>query len=191
MNTNNKTPDLRLRFKALAIILILLNGFLAKAHDIPLRQAKQKQMRKKDCLEISAEATCKGVAMKDLTVRIYRASDLVIEIPATEKKKIFFSLQENSNYTIVFSKPGYITRSISVDTHIPEEMITGPVYSFEFELGMLEEDVALNTYYLDFPIALVGFNKKTERFEYNHGYTDKIRKGSGESLFSIQENSGK
>jgi hypothetical protein len=176
MNTNNKTPDLRLRFKALAIILILLNGFLAKAHDIPL---------------ISAEATCKGVAMKDLTVRIYRASDLVIEIPATEKKKIFFSLQENSNYTIVFSKPGYITRSISVDTHIPEEMITGPVYSFEFELGMLEEDVALNTYYLDFPIALVGFNKKTERFEYNHGYTDKIRKGSGESLFSIQENSGK
>jgi hypothetical protein len=190
-NTCNKSGQ-NIWLKAIAVLLIGLNCFLAQGHDIPLNQAREKQQRKKDCLEISAEATSNGLAIKGLTIRIYRGTDLVIEIPSTEKKKMFFSLQENSNYTIAFAKAGYVTRSISVDTHLPEEMSTGPAYRFEFELCMLEEDPALNSYYLDFPVALVGFNKKTERFEYNRGYTDRIRKGSGETLsYSLQENSGK
>ena len=192
MKNNRNKSGSKFGCRAIGILLIGLHCFLAQGHDIPLNQPRGKQMKKRDCLEISAEATWKGAALKGLTIRIYRGTDLVVEIPSTEKEKVFFSFQQNSNYTIAFSKTGYITRSISVDTHLPDGMTTGPVYRFEFELCMLEEDAALNTYYLDFPVALVGFDKKTERFEYNREYTARIRKGSGEQVsFFLQEISGK
>ncbi len=86
-----------------------------------------------------------------------------------------FILDENEYYTIEVSKPGYVKRSVVVSTQLPRNISPEPLFSFGFEVMMFKTKKGMDDYYLDFPVALIRYNKKSKVFENNQNYTYYIK----------------
>lgn len=95
-----------------------------------------------------------------------------------------FDLYANSYYTIEVSKPGYVSRSIVVLTTLPDEILKDDEkFDFQFVVELFKEKKGVDDFYLDFPVALIKYNKKADQFEMNLKYTnhikDKIQESTG------------
>ena len=87
-------------------------------------------------------------------------------------KKFSFTLNRNSYYAIRVSKPGFIPKIVSVETKFPDEIID--LISFSFNTDLIPEALAksLNQDALDFPIAIITFDPRTECFIHVKEYTE-------------------
>lgn len=92
------------------------------------------------------------------------------------KKKFSFYLIKNSYYAIRVSRKGYITKYICINTQISKQ--NQNMHVFEFETTLLNDSVIakLNRDMLDYPVAIVHYNLKTNAFIYNKEYSKFIRK---------------
>ena len=86
-----------------------------------------------------------------------------------------FILDANQYYTIEVSKPGYLKRFVAISTVLPNNIEITPIFTFEFDVVLLKEKKIVDDYYLDFPVALISYNKKSEVFENNNNYTNHIK----------------
>lgn len=86
-----------------------------------------------------------------------------------------FHLLANKNYTIEVSKFGYVSRSISICTSIPEKVKLERIFRYEFDLQLFKEVPNVDDHYLDFPVALIRYDLKKSNFDYNHQYTKHIK----------------
>ncbi len=87
-----------------------------------------------------------------------------------------FDLLLNSYYTIEVSKPGYVSRSIVILTTIPDSKnVFDDKYHFQFIVELFKEKEGVDDFYLDFPVALIKYNKKNDQFEMNLNYTNHIK----------------
>lgn len=75
-------------------------------------------------------------------------------------------------YIINVSKPGYVAKIVTADTHTPK-VIKGD-YLFEFTVDLFEEIPELDVSMLKDPIAKITYNTFTKKFEYDYNYTAKI-----------------
>jgi hypothetical protein len=130
---------------------------------------------KRACLEVSGAAQIKGMAVKEMDVRLYEENILLTEIPSSAGPKVFFTLKENSNYMISYSRAGYVPRVVCIDTHLPGEVKLNPLFTFDFELELLPVSTALNAFYLDFPVAIIQYDPDIQKFGYNRKYTSSIK----------------
>ena len=92
------------------------------------------------------------------------------------KKKFKFVLSKNKYYAIRVSKKGYISRLLSVDTKLFNE-IEG-IYKFEFDMELIDERFAsrLNSDALDFPVAIIYFDNEEDCFNYSREYTSALKR---------------
>jgi hypothetical protein len=86
-----------------------------------------------------------------------------------------FKLEANKNYTIEISKTGFVTRSVAISTAIPASVSLEQVFKYEFEIELLKEKKGVDDFYLDFPVALISYDKKHEVFNYSTSYTRHIK----------------
>jgi hypothetical protein len=87
-----------------------------------------------------------------------------------------FDLLLNSYYTIEVSKPGFVSRSIVILTTIPDSKQNfDDKYHFQFIVELFKEKDGVDDFYLDFPVALIKYNKKNDQFEMNLNYTNHIK----------------
>jgi hypothetical protein len=168
-----------LTFQTMRIYLLLLS-LLFFSFQTPRSAVHTKpsggSVHNRECLELCGIATIKGKPVTNVNVKLYLEDKLVNEVASTEKEKVFFTLRENSKYTLVYSLPGYFTRMISINTWMPAKVKREPAFTFEFSLELFSEDEQSYTYYLDFPVALIRFNPSAEKFECNRIYASSIRK---------------
>lgn len=132
------------------------------------------------CLEISGIAISEyDLPLEGTRVVLYQQNEkkAMIEITNVKNENRFFSfnLERNQDYTIEVSKPGYVSRKISISTHLPAEVKLSPVFYFEFEIDLFKEKIGMDDYYLDFPVALVSYDKKRDVFDIQHKYTENIK----------------
>lgn len=117
-------------------------------------------------------------SIDSVEVRLYKQSTVVKKNIITtidqEYKNFDFTLEVNQYYTVEVSKPGYVTRRIGFYTDLPSNVILKPLFYFEFDLVLFKEK-KMDDYYLDFPIALIYFNKKSGTFETADKYTKYIK----------------
>jgi hypothetical protein len=88
------------------------------------------------------------------------------------KMRFAFRLKRNSYYAIRVTKSGYVSRLISVNTSFPDEIRDLCEFSFDTSLITEEEAMELNSDALDFPVAVIHFNEKSEMFVHNREYTE-------------------
>lgn len=130
------------------------------------------------CLEIDGMIT--NVAngnQNNCTVELIRSSAIIETVLLKEGKKWFkFTLNKNSEYSIRISCKGYITKLVSVDTHMPADHYE--LYGFSFETKLIEtsETEKLNRNYLNAPIALIYYDHRKDCFQHNKIYSSKIKK---------------
>ena len=142
------------------------------------------------CLEISGIAVSEyDLPLEGARVVLYQQNEekAMIEITNVKNENRFFSfnLERNQNYTIEVSKPGYVSRRISVSTHLPADVKISPVFYFEFEIDLFREKMGMDDYYLDFPVALVSYDKKRDVFDIQRKYTENIKMAINKAMENI------
>src|ERR1700757_113082 len=89
------------------------------------------------------------------------------------KKGFGFILEKDKYYTIKIEKKGYISRIFSVSTIVNGKLDARNTYLFSFETSLLHEDLGalFEDDNIDFPFALISYNKNCDCFEHSKEYT--------------------
>lgn len=105
-------------------------------------------------------------------ITIYSGEVPFSEIWTNKKGKCTFKLPLDKTFKIEISKPGYVTKYITVSTKVPNE--NRDVFSFSFDVDLFEEVKGLDVSVLKQPIAKVAYNLTLEGFAYDVAYTSRI-----------------
>lgn len=79
----------------------------------------------------------------------------------------------NKEYTIAFSKEGYVTKRIFVNTSLPED--DGDQWEVEFSIGLFEMYPGLDVSALEAPITKIRYMERERSFGYDREYTARMK----------------
>lgn len=111
-------------------------------------------------------------------VELFQANKIVDSLILKKgKRKFTFYLVKNAYYTIRISKPGYTDRLVCVNTAVPKKYAE-EIHTFNFTTELLSKDesLRLDADALDFPIAIIYFDKEEECFNPALEYTRSLKK---------------
>ena len=155
------------------IILISLVGFIKT----PL---KKDSIGSKECLKVNGLAVAEGnKAIDSVEVTLLEKNEEMEWIAVTNvpyhDHAFSFTLEINKYYTIEISKPGFVKRSVVISTFMPSDISVKPIFEYWFQVELFKEKKDVDDYYLDFPVALIGYNRTAGVFDNNHSYTHHIK----------------
>lgn len=151
--------------------------FLVFCFAFVLHAGAQKNDNKENCLATVGFFT-NTVLIKNIRVYLYNGSDIVDSAKVNSNKDFGFVLDRNKRYTICINAPDFYQRLITINTDLPEHVNTIPLFIFEFEIELIPEIKGVDDYYMDFPIAIIEFDPKTETFGYRKKYTSMMQRES-------------
>ena len=135
-----------------------------------------------ECMHAVGLATSEDKPLDGAIITVFQGNEVIEWSETTSNPKhdhhFNFNLLGNSYYTIQVSKPGYVTRSIGINTKLPDDFIINddnPKTTFDFEVDVFKAKPGVEDEFLDFPIALVKFNEEKRAFEFDSEYTRKIK----------------
>jgi hypothetical protein len=110
------------------------------------------------------------------TVKLYLDNKLITTQILKVKKRFSVILNKNSLYTVKVEKDGYIPKTVSINTTLPDKVEMTDLFRFNFETNLLSNDLAVHFEDddIDFPVALVSYGKKCDCFEFNKEYTESL-----------------
>jgi hypothetical protein len=108
-------------------------------------------------------------------------NELVDSGVIVDDEPFLLKVKKNSWYTIRIIKEGYFTQVVSIDTRLPEYNKCEQTFHFDTELINLDETGIRDMDALDFPIAIVSFNRNIGRFSPVTEYSKNIKS----SLFDL------
>ncbi len=167
-----KTRGLSFKF---ACMVILAFSFV-KVH-AQTDKKKSTVIDTSECLEFtgSFDGTVKDFD-GTYTAKLYLDNKLIASQVLKVKKKFAFLLNKNSLYTVRVEKDGYIPKTVSINTNIPDKVEITDLYRFHFETNLLSNDLSVHfdDDDIDFPVALVNYGKRCDCFEFNKEYTESL-----------------
>lgn len=119
-------------------------------------------------------------------VLVYKGNELLVTVQTNKSGRFGVKLDIGEDYAMEFRQKGFVAKRISIDTRMPK-----PKPGQEFELVPLDITISLlekerydgaPTDDLDFPFALIKFNKKTLAFEQDAEYTMGMQRTNGALL---------
>ena len=94
-------------------------------------------------------------------------------VPGTSKFDL--DLKLNCDYVISFSKPGYITKKIALNTNAPGERASQGFYPFNFEVNLFKQYDGVNIVIFNQPVGKISYNRLIDDFDYDTDYTKQIQ----------------
>ena len=119
-------------------------------------------------------------------VALLKGNEIVATAKTDKGGRFGFKLDLNTDYAMEFRQAGFVAKRIAIDTRMPK-----PRPGQEYELVPLDITISLlekeryngaPTDDLDFPFALIKFNKKTFTFEQDAEYTMGMQRTNGALL---------
>ncbi len=103
--------------------------------------------------------------MDDATVTVMQDA---VELSKLTKKLDAFQLKLalGHSYTLVFTKPGYVTKELLFDTNTPMDIRKGSVFTFRFQVALSATPDA-GDYRYDGPLAIIKFDSNEGEFGYD------------------------
>lgn len=91
-----------------------------------------------------------------------------VELSKLTKKLEGFQLKLalGHSYTLVFTKPGYVTKELLFDTNTPMDVRKGSVFTFRFQVALSATPDA-GDYRYDGPLAIIKFDSNEGEFGYD------------------------
>lgn len=152
-----------------------------------------KKPGKKACLNISGsvESADKSGA-KEITIQLIEENQVIDSIKVSQREEFGFLLERNKHFAIKVIRPGFQPRLISISTMMPDSMNEERVYRFHFDLlQQPEENVnKVQEDLIDFPVAVICYDKGKGYFDYNDHYTNVIKEAykKAKHLQTLTEN---
>jgi hypothetical protein len=161
--------------KRLHLIFVLVAATILVKPTVSRAQSSRDSLT---CMEITGKLQkFKSEFAPNYKVELIKDTLVIDSAFSDGKRKFRFFLEKNTWYGIRISCPGYLPRIISICTEIPEGKRYDKLYRFHFDTDLLKESEydMLNHDALDFPIALIAFDKAMKCFYYSEDYTSHIK----------------
>ena len=117
------------------------------------------------CIEIDGKVLIPRTdVLKTYKIELLCHNDVVDSGFVVDDESFLLKIQKNSWYTIRILKEGYFPMIVSIDTRLPGYNVKN--YKFHFDTELIVENYATiqDQDALDFPIAIISFNKNSETF---------------------------
>jgi hypothetical protein len=128
-----------------------------------------------ECLEVSGRFDGSVKDFNGFYIARLISNNKVVETQILNIRKSFlFTLKKNMLYAVRLEKQGYISKTISISTHVSDTLLDERnAYLFNFQTNLLSEEIQgrFDDDDIDFPVALIGYNKICDCFDYNKEYT--------------------
>ncbi len=102
-------------------------------------------------------------------------STLIDSAKTNSTKDFGFILKRNKRYSLHIASPGYYSRLLIVNTDLPDNVTSDPLFIFEFDLLFIKEMKGVDDFYLDFPIATISYDQKSKNFTFSRKYTESMQ----------------
>jgi hypothetical protein len=132
--------------------------------------------------------TEEGLPCYDATVTLFMENNIQQIVQTNEDGSFQVALTPGKIYTVEVSRAGLITKRISIDTHM-ERTRGNNVTVFDCYVNMVPEEQleGVDTSDLDFPIALLSYDKKLKTFVHDPEYTSMMQATYSELKKAAQE----
>ncbi len=110
--------------------------------------------------------------LDSVLITIFNGDIPMSELWTNKKGKCSFKLALNKNLRVQISKKGFVSKSIAVNTKIPESK--KDAFTFNCDVDIFEEIKNLDVTILNSPIARITYSPSLEGFQYDINYTNKI-----------------
>lgn len=127
------------------------------------------------CLKVKVRPTIDGVAVKGVTMKLYRGAFPELTIDTTKARHEVFYLERGESYTIEVSAPGRLARKVTIITKVPDDLPLDLKYKCVMDVELPPELAIVNDYYLDFPVAIVQYDKEEFTFHHIEDYSSTVR----------------
>jgi hypothetical protein len=109
-------------------------------------------------------------SMDDATVTVMQDA---VELSKLTKRLDAFQLKLalGHSYTLVFTKPGYVTKELLFDTNTPMDVRKGSVFTFRFQVALSASPDA-GDYRYDGPLAIIKFDSTEAEFGYDRQHAE-------------------
>jgi hypothetical protein len=105
-------------------------------------------------------------------VSLKKNGETVFTVPG--EKNLRLKLEFNQDYVVAFSKPGFITKQIRVDTRVPEERLQTGFDPYKIGVRIYKQYEGVNIVVYNQPVACVRFMASLDDFGYDTDYTKSI-----------------
>jgi len=151
--------------------------YFKEANDSLLNDKKKKEYLEMRGIVKQSKVSEKGndELLDSAVIRIYSDQGprvLLLELYTNKKGKCDFRLPLNQRFIIEFSKEGYVTKYIEVNSKIPKDKEAA--YIFPFYVDIFEDIKGLDVSVLKKPIAKITYATNKSQFDYDYAYTNKI-----------------
>jgi hypothetical protein len=89
--------------------------------------------------------------------------------------KFDVDLELNHNYTLSFTKDGYVKKDIQIITNVPEKYYDKKYAPLNFSVELFEKFDEVNTVVFDHPVGIIKFYNEYSDFSYDVDYSKKQR----------------
>src|SRR6185436_2958785 len=91
------------------------------------------------------------------------------------QSKYAINLKLNNDYILSFTKPGYITKRIQLNTAAPADRIDQGFYPIPMTVILIKQYDGVNIVVFNQPVAKYKYSKVTDDFDYDTDYTKQIQ----------------
>jgi len=152
-----------MKFKStLLLSIITLSSFMVKADNSD------------SCLLIKGYISEKGKKSYQAKVKAFEGNNLIWFATTAQNGSFEFIIPQNKYVTLVVEKDGFMSKYIMFDTR--SERMPRNLEPYECQIDLVQESdlKGVDISRLEFPIAIVEFDKKTKQFNHNTSYTDNM-----------------
>ncbi len=89
--------------------------------------------------------------------------------------KFELELKYNCDYVVSFSKPGYITKRISLNTTVPQSRSKQGFHPFPYEVILFKQYDGVNIVIFNQPVGKISYSRLIDDFDYDTDYTKQIQ----------------
>ncbi len=132
-------------------------------------------------LEVIGSVLQEGKGLEGADITIMKGNEKFDNVMTSTGGKFIVNLQFGFDYTLVFSKNGSVTKSVLVNTKIPDAE-KKQIFSFKFKMDLFKTpENALQPKEADKPVAKLAFSDDYADFDYDPEYS-KTRKAELEGV---------
>ncbi len=157
-----KTIDFQ--FNNTTIKCITVVAFLLLAH---IGQAQKLVF-----LEIPVKLDVEKGDLNEVVIRVKKdGKDAFTQSGAS---KMRFKLDYNKKYSLMFTKPGYITKTIEINTNAPQKRIDAGFDAYKIGVKLYKQGEEENEVVYEQPVAKIKYDQTIEEFNFDTDYSKSI-----------------
>lgn len=135
-------------------------------------------------LEITGRITDGQKKLEGCTVTVYEGNDVVGTQKTDKNGRFGLGLGLQKEFAIVFEKEGFLPKRMLVDTRakIPVEVLAIAPIDLEMSMLVATKYEGADTDVLDFPFAIVKWDRRLLAFAQDYQYTADMMRANGAAL---------